>query len=474
MTRWLRLLWLVAAVVVALLFRPDLVVAAGPPGEVSLTLIPPSPVTDKITLDVRTAVWNQSAEAQTFDVAVFVDQEDPANLLHSESLHLDANTCKGTKFRWSTDGYAGQHTLILVAKSDTHTHRTTQPIQVLASDIRSTRQIDGAWFEFYHWSEAEGRPWNKEIRKTTDSEWREMIAAMHHIGMDIVIVQEVFRNQKYVGKHKIETEGYGGEAYYPSKLYSQRKDIGAKDPLGAVLAEADKHGMHVMLGVGLYAWFDFTPASLLWHKQVAGELWERYGHHPSFYGWYVSEEIAGNLGADTARRDEIVHFFKEFKEHVNTLAPDKPVMLATNCHSVADSEGYYPKLLEHLDILCPFGFHRMPSGDYSGEEVARILQQYCDQAGAHLWMDMEVFVFGKYRALLPRPIDGLLDDLVRFPNFEKICCYAFTGLMNSEEQSRKPGGEATVQLYNDYRKYLRETQQSKSVAQHGEKRGDQP
>ncbi len=429
------------------------VAAAGPPGSVSLTLIPPSPVTDKISLDIRGAVWNEGTAATSFELTVYLDEEDAANALHSESLLLEPGVCAGTKLRWPTEGHAGQHTLILVAKSEEKTYRTTQPVEILPSDIRSTRRIDGAWFEFYHWSEAEGKPWNEEIRKMTDAQWREMVAAMHRIGMDLVIIQEVFRNQKYVGKHSMEAEGYTGQAYYPSNLYPQRRDIAATNPLAAVLDEADKHGMHVMLGVGLYAWFDFTPASLAWHKRVADELWEQFGHHPSFYGWYVSEEIAGNLGTDTTRRDQLIDFFKGFKAHVNALAPDKPVMLATNSHHVADSEGYYPKLLDHLDILCPFGFHRMPPKDYSGEEVAKVLQQHCGQAGAHLWMDMEVFLFGKGNALIPRPIEGLIDDLMRFPNFEKICCYAFTGLMNAPGQSRKPGGLPTVELYNAYRKF---------------------
>ncbi len=446
--------WLTVVATAAVLWCAAAAMAAGPPGHVSLTLIPPSPVTDQISMDIRGAVWNRETVAKSFDVTVFLDQEDGANVLHTASLRIEGNACKGIKFRWSTEGHAGQHTLILVAQSDANTYRITQPIEILASDVRSTRRIDGAWFEFCHWSKSEGKPWNEEIKKMTDSQWREMVTAMHRIGMDLVIVQEVFRNQAYVGKHNMPVTGYKGLAYYPSKLYPQRKDIAATDPLGAVLDEADKHGMHVMVGVGLYAWFDFTPGSLAWHKRVADELWAQYGHHRSFYGWYISEEIAGNLGADTARRDEIVEFFKAFKEHVHELAPDKPVMLATNSHHVAQSEGYYPKLLAHLDILCPFGFHRMPRKDYTGEEVARVLQQYCDQAGAHLWMDMEVFLFGKRKALLPRPIDGVIDDLMRFPNFEKICCYAFTGLMNAPEQSRHPGGEPTVQLYNDYRKFV--------------------
>ena len=103
----------------------------------------------------------------------------------------------------------------------------------------------------------------------SDDQWREMIRSMHKVGMDIIVIQEVFRNEQYVGKHDVTIETYQGKAFYPSDLYEGRMEIAAKDPVEAILAEADKHGMHVMMGVGMFAWFDFTPESLEWHKRVA-------------------------------------------------------------------------------------------------------------------------------------------------------------------------------------------------------------
>ena len=95
----------------------------------------------------------------------------------------------------------------------------------------------------------------------------------------------------------------------------------------------------------------------------------------------------------------------------------------------------------------------MPADDMSGEEAAALLQNLCDTAGTHLWMDMEAFLFGNQDELYPRPINGLIDDLNRFQNFEKILCYQFPGLFNAPWSSRKPGGEATVKLYRDYQRY---------------------
>jgi hypothetical protein len=287
----------------------------------------------------------------------------------------------------------------------------------------------------------------------TDTDWRDLVRAMHATDQNLLVITMMFQNFTHRGRHKIPTEGYSGKAYYPSRLFPGRMPIASPDPLEAILAEADRLGMHVMPGVGIYAFFDYTPDSLAWHKKVAAELWERYGHHPSFYGWYVSEEKDGSLGSAEERR-EIVEFFREFTAFARRLAPDKPVMLAPNCFHTRGAEPAYRQLLPHLDILCPFGFHRMPEGDRRGEETAALAQSLCDEAGCHLWMDLESFVFRNGVELHPRPISGLVSDFTRFTNFEKTLHYQFPGLMSAPWMSRRPGGEAAVKLYNDYQQFL--------------------
>ena len=127
-------------------------------------------------------------------------------------------------------------------------------------------------------------------------------------------------------------------------------------------------------------------------------------------------------------------------------------MLAPNAHGMLKSQDVWPLVLKHLDIVCPFAFHRMPEGDITGEQSAEIWQSMCDKAGAHLWMDMEAFLFQE-NALIPRPIAGLIQDLQRFPNFEKILCYQYSGIFNSPQARVQPGGSPTVVLYRDYLRY---------------------
>jgi hypothetical protein len=444
----------------------------------SLTLVPPSPITNKVKLDIRGAIWNNSSKTKDYKVAFYINEAGNDICFYAKDLVLQPVSNAGIQYWLDIEKYTGSRNITMVIKSNAGIKTLVEPIKVIDSKIRSTKRIDGGWFEFYHWSEDEGRFWNKDIIKLSNDQWGELIKGMHGIDMNIVIIQELFRNQKYVGKHNMDSTGYTGFPYYHSKLfplkttqsllenvedgkssenYPEWKNIAADSALESVLSEADRDGMKVFLGVGMYAWFDFSKGSLEWSEKVAKELWEKYGSHKSFYGWYISGEIAGNLGDDDNRKKEIVRFFEEFTPFVKTLAPDKPVMLATNCHDVKNSDGYYPALLKNLDILCPFGFHRMPPNDYTGSEVAKILQDYCDKSGCHLWMDLEVFLFAEKNALYPRPIDQVVTDLLMFDNFEKICCYSYTGLMNADWQSAKPGGERTVKLYDDYLKYLKDS-----------------
>ena len=434
--------------------------------ELDLVLIPPSLVTDRIVLDVRAALWNRGEAARTYDVAVYLNRETPENLLHRERVTVAAGKAAAAGFRWPTRDHAGKHEMLLICRSGDQVLRTRRPLEIIASKTRSTRRIGGAWVEFYHWSEREGYLWNGEIKRMTDAEWREVPKAMHETGMNVIIIQDSLRHfdrpwHRYE-PHNFATRPFTGKAMYPSRIFDRAHDAGllaAADPVEAMMSTADELGMSVFVGVGNYAFFDFGPHSLEWHKRVARELWELYGHHRSFYGWYVTEEKDGGLGNEEERR-EIIDFFKEFTPYVRSLAPGKPVMLATNSNAVLSAEAAYAELLPQLDIIAPFGFHRLPGG----MEAAAALQQWCDDGGSHLWMDVEVFLFDQRGGLYPRPIEQIVGDLLQYDNFEQISCYSFTGLMNAPWQTRKPGGEATVKLFRDYAKFLDEGPRQLTVA----------
>ena len=446
-----------------LLFSLFILVTLRAENKVSLTLIPPGKITNKVDLDIRGGIVNESTVQQTYQVSLYWGKEKKDALLYETTVSIPAGKSETVKVVIPTKERVGKHKVIFKVADADKTYRKTKDIEIIESDIRSIQQISGAWAGIYHWSETEGKHWNQDIKKMTDDQWKELIRSMNKLEMNMVVIQEVFRNEEYVGKRTSTIDTYTGKAFYPSKLYPGRMEITAEDPIEAILSEADKLGMNVLMGVGMFAWFDFTPESLEWHKRVVKELWDMYGHHESFYAFYVSEESGGGLDnweqrpeMRKKRKDDIVNFFKEFKAYCNGFAPSKPVMLATNSFEVPNGMDTYPALLEYLDILCPFGFARMPEGDLTGKEAADMLQKACDEAKSHLWFDLEVFLFNPDNSLYPRPVEEIIRDLNLFDNFEKILCYQFPGVFNDPKMSIRVGEARTIDLFNGYMKYLKE------------------
>jgi hypothetical protein len=185
----------------------------------SLTLVPPSPVTNKVKLDIRGALWNKSVKPLTYEVSIYIDRIEKDLCVNTKEIIVQPSGNAGVQFWLNTEKYAGDRNIIMSVKSELGNFTLQEPVRIIDSKIRSTKRIDGSWFEFYHWSEDEGRFWNKDIIKLSNSQWGELVKGMHGIEMNIVVIQELFRNQKYVGKHNMESSGYSGFPYYKSNLF---------------------------------------------------------------------------------------------------------------------------------------------------------------------------------------------------------------------------------------------------------------
>lgn len=332
----------------------------------------------------------------------------------------------------------------------------SQELEVVASaspSLRSTRLLDGCWISLYHWSEDEGRRFNPALGSLTAPEWREQILGLGRAGIRHVIVQNVFESDAYAGKHTMSPATYQGKAYYPSAAYGARHALGTPDPLEAILAAADEARLDVFLGVGLFAWFDFSPASLAWHKTITRELFQRYGQHPSLYGWYVSEELFGSLYHEwdfvkPSAYGEVRAFFKGYRAFVRRLTPTKPVALAPNNERFERYAKDWGEILPYVDILIPFGFAR-----YEGPPNLEAVAGICRASHTHFWVDLELFAFPIVEGLAPKTCPDLVKEIRAYDALEQIYGYQFTGLMNPPESRKDLGGEPARRLYRDYLDY---------------------
>jgi len=277
---------------------------------------------------------------------------------------------------------------------------------------------------------------------------------MNKVGIKSILIQNVFDSPYYAYQHDRTVDNYDGEAFYDSALYSGRANIKCLDAIEAILSEADKYDMTVFPGVGLFAWFDFSPESLEWHKRVTKELHDKFGHHKSFYGWYISEEIMGDLyfsyqPVPDEKYKDIQDFFREYKKYVHALTPTKPVALAPNNIGFHLHEKQWLPILENLDIIIPFAFAR---SYYNVAKIARI----CAQTGTHFWVDMEMFAYPFDNGLKPKKLDEMLTEMKNYDSLEQVYGYQYTGLMNEPGFRNGLGEEDTEDLFCDYLKYYNE------------------
>lgn len=175
---------------------------------IELTLIPPATITNQVNLDIRAGITNHSNRVCNIDVSLYLNRMDEASLLYHSNYRLDAHSSENIRYTMPTTDKVGKNKIILLVKEDYKKIIKTRDIEIIDSNIRSTRLIDGAWTSIYHWSETEGKHWNNDLRRMTDDQWQEMIRSMHKVGMDMIVIQEVFRNEQYVGKHDITVETY--------------------------------------------------------------------------------------------------------------------------------------------------------------------------------------------------------------------------------------------------------------------------
>ena len=162
---------------------------------------------------------------------------DREYLLGRQKIEIPSQAAGGATIRVSAKGRAGNHRVVLTVRANSRLERVEQPIKILVGSTHSTGRLGGAWVDIYQHDEAEGKPFNADLGRLTDVQWRELVRAMHATEQDIVVITMMFQHFTHRGRHKIETEGYPGRAYYPSKLFPGRMTITVPDPLEIIMSE---------------------------------------------------------------------------------------------------------------------------------------------------------------------------------------------------------------------------------------------
>lgn len=114
-----------------------------------------------------------------------------------------------------------------------------------------------------------------------EEDWQKQFDNMSEIGMDTVVIIRV---------------GYEDSAMYDSDVMRATL-FPENDMVELFCREADRTGLRLYMGLfdsGKYWLKNDWEAEVEINIKLIEELWEKYRHHKSFYGWYLSHE--GEIG----------------------------------------------------------------------------------------------------------------------------------------------------------------------------------
>ncbi|MCL5269935.1 MAG: DUF4434 domain-containing protein [bacterium] len=270
------------------------------------------------------------------------------------------------------------------------------------------------------------------------ADWARSFEAMAFIGIDTVIIIR---------------GGLRDLGVFPSKVIGNRHD---PDLAQLFLDEAARHGMRLFFGtydsgmlyLGSRGLSD-PKAELDLNRRFADEVFDRYGAHPAFKGWYMTHEVSSNLKG-------INELYRELAGHLKNQTPMLPILISP----------YYPSRLIFGDkYLTPeqFGqsWRELLDGltglvdimafqdgtcrdDYP--EYLAVAKTFADDFGIEFWNNVEAFDRNMSYHFPPRDIRQLTRRLrITEPYVTKHITFEFTHFMSPN--SEFPGAA------NLYRRY---------------------
>jgi hypothetical protein len=359
---------------------------------VRMIVVPAAPVSDRTRVEIRIGLENNSSAPRQYDVQFFVDRPETTTQIGRQTVAVPAQGRALARCWWETRGQAGKHQLVCRAKTGGQATERLWPVEVIASDAPGLSFFQGAWLEPI------GVLLSCEVARPeeTEANVRASVDAMCRLGMDMIVLAYV---------------EYQGMFFYPSQIEFYDREVKRQsrgrdchfDMVETVLSQADKHGKHVFLGLGrggdLWLLWEFEKPG--WKKRneeavalstrVARDLWQRYGHHPSFYGWYLTHEM-GDLAKASAYYNPVANF-------CHSLVPEKPVLTGPADVPVMTKKTLQESSVDIFAYQDSVGAGYVP-GKYTYrpdnriamlDEVYARYRGFHDGTDKHFWADLEIW-----------------------------------------------------------------------------------
>ena len=423
----------------------------------SFTVIPYSVVTDKIELELRASVESRSSHTKEICIDFYLDEYDDMTKISSSGI---VNLAHGEKFLYRdffpTRGLSGDHKMVATVRLDgMPAGAQYTPIKIVPCETMALPFMQTAWLE----------PYSYLAETITEQDARDYLHSLKNVGIDGCII---------VCTESIHTNS---GAFYDSNLPEFAKfDPPKFNYVQAILDEAEKLGMHIFIGLGRGddLWLLWTglydndriEKQLDFGRRLSAELWEKYGHYQSFYGWYIAHETDD---IDNANR-----YYNPMTDILHGYCLDKPVMIAPSPGCVipdAECEEARRVVNEaHYDIIAyqdAVGAGTHPFGNTWNQELRiKNLHKYYKRnlkshegTKKHIWTDLEIWKMDgpTYANSYAAQWSQVARQIEIERNYvEHISIYAMPSLFqdkNAQYTFKTNNIELATKLYEEYREY---------------------
>lgn len=332
----------------------------------------------------------------------------------------------------------------LSSSSFAHSYSSLSHNQSVSGGSR-IKPISGSWFEFNHPGGKEGVNWDGDLKKFTTNMWRDKVFEIRETGMEYLVLMNMAVN---------------GKAYYDTAL-APKIEMACDDPLEAVLSAADECGIRFFVSNGFWG-DDLNAVKMMTDKDIARkrnrameEIWARYGHHKSFYGWYFANEC----WLDPYFGDFVAPYVNESSYVAKSLNPASVNLIAPYNIKRVKFDDTFIRQLENLniDIIAyqdgvGVNSTKLEDSEHYFEQLYLAHQK---ASRSRIWADMELFSFEQttHGSLIPADFNGrILKQMEAIsPYVDKILVYQYLGIMN-KPFSKAPAGltDVSEKLYTDY------------------------
>ncbi len=284
-------------------------------------------------------------------------------------------------------------------------------------------------------------------------EWRADFAHMQAIGIDtVILIRSGYRRfLTYPSAHLIKTYG----CYEPPV-----------DLVEMFLGLADEFGMAFYFGLydsGAY-WDtgDMSPEIEV-NRFVIDEVWQRYGHHKSFKGWYLTHEISrrtkgaieafSSLGKQCkAVSGGLPTFISPWMDGKKAVAAQTANLTKEQSVSLQEHEREWQEIFDGISGAVDAVAFQDGHIDYHElEAFFSVNKALADRYGLECWTNAETFDRDMPIKFPPIKFEKLRLKLeaARKANYDKAITFEFSHFMSP--QSCYPQAR---NLYNRYRDYM--------------------